>query len=237
MYPIKFELSDDEENDTRETLSEMVDPVEIHVFVSNNCSTCEETMKLAEFIKDSAPEGKIIVKVFDKAKNQAIFEKEGVRRVPTVTLLDGAIKYTGIPAGEEFRGFIETIMRISEGESGLEDETAEKLANLSKNIYVEVIVTPPCPYCPYAALLSNMFAFESWKKGSGKYVSDIVEAYENPDMADRYNVQSVPTIAINDVKVFIGLPVEEDFINYVEYADLGEIEKMKMKDYGDATGL
>ena len=237
MYPIKFELSEDEKNDTIETLGEMIDPVEIHVFTSNNCPTCEETMKLVEFIRDSAPKGKIIVKVFDKDNDRTVFDREGVRRVPTVSLIGGAIKYTGIPAGEEFRGFIETIMRISEGESGLEEESAEKLANLSRDIYVEVIVTPPCPYCPYAALLSNMFAFESWKKGSGRYVSDIVEAYENPDIADRYSVQSVPTIAINGVKVFIGLPVEEDFINYVEYADRGEIDKMKMKDYGDATGL
>ncbi|MCE4614147.1 MAG: thioredoxin family protein [Desulfurococcales archaeon] len=237
MYPIKFELSEDERNEAIETLSEMLDPVEIHIFVSNNCPTCGETIKLVEFVKESAPDGKVITKVFDKAKNHTVLEKEGVRRIPTLTLLDGMIKYTGIPSGEEFRGFIETIMRLSEGESGLEDETGRKLVRLGRDIYVEVIVTPPCPYCPYAALLSNMFAFESWKTGSKRYVSDIVEAYENPDIADRYNVQSVPTITINGVKVFIGLPVEEDFINYVEYADRGEIEKMKMKDYGDATGL
>ncbi len=237
MYPIKFELSEDEKNDTIETLSEMVDPVEMHVFVTENCPTCSETLKLVDFVKNSAPEGKIIVKVFDKDKNPDMFEKERVRRVPTITFIDGYIKYTGIPAEEEFRGFIETIMRLSEGESGLEEETSEKLGSLSREVYVEVIVTPPCPYCPYAALLSNMFAYESWKRGSKKYVSDIVEAYENPDIADKYNVQSVPTIAINGVKVFIGLPVEEDFVTYVEYADMGEIEKMKVKDYGDATGI
>jgi glutaredoxin-like protein len=237
VYPIKFELSEDEKNDVIETLNEMVDPVEMHVFISENCATCSETLKLVDFVKNSAPEGKVIVKVFDKEKDPEMFEKEGVRRVPTITFIDGYIKYTGIPAEEEFRGFIETIMRLSEGESGLEEETSDKLSALNRYIYVEVIVTPPCPYCPYAALLSNMFAYESWKRGAKKYVSDIVEAYENPDIADKYNVQSVPTIAINGVKVFIGLPVEEDFITYVEYADKGEIEKMKVKDYGDATGL
>ncbi len=237
MYHIEFKPSEEEKEDAREALQDLVEPVEIHVFTSDKCPTCKETLKLLSFIKENAPEGKIIIKEFKREEDKEAFNAEGVKRVPTVTLIDGYIKYTGIPTGEELRGFIETILRISEGDSGLDEETADKLARLSNDVYVEVIVTPPCPYCPYAALLSNMFAYESWKQGSKKYVSDIVEAYENPDIADRYNVQSVPTIAINGVKVFIGLPVEEDFVTYVEYADRGEIEKMKIKDYGDATGL
>jgi predicted thioredoxin/glutaredoxin len=45
--------------------------------------------------------------------------------------------------------------------------------------------------------------------------SDTVEAYENPDIADKYNVMSVPAIAINGKAAFVGLPYEEDLLKRI----------------------
>ncbi len=229
--------------DLKETLSYMVKPVRIDVFVGPNCETCKDTIELIRILQKNSPkvEGKymIEVRIFDMSKpeDRAEFERQKIERVPSVTLIDGYIRYTGIPAEEEIKGLVETIMRISEGESGLEQETKRILSTLRNPVYIETIVTPSCPYCPYAVLLSNMLAYESWKTGAKKIISDTVEAYENPDIADKYGVMSVPAIALNGRMAFVGVPYEEDFIHYIVAASEGRLEEMVMKEFEGATGL
>jgi len=238
-----LDLSDDFREELRETLEDMVNPVTIDVFIGPGCETCDDTVKLLKVFEEEAPvrdgEKLIKVRIFDKSNpdHAEEFKRQGVERIPSVTLIEGYIKYTGIPAEEEIRGLVETILRISEGDSGLEEETKAVLANLKNTVHIETIVTPSCPYCPYAVLLANMFAYEAYKQGSRKVISETVEAYENPDIADKYGVQSVPAIALNGVLAFIGVPYEEDFINYVKAAAEGRTEEIVLRQFEDATGL
>ena len=226
----------------RETLATMIKPVRIEVFVGPGCETCEDTLKLVKAFEEVAPSAggrKLIeVIVYDKSNPEhlGVFREKGVDRVPTIGVIDARIiRYTGIPAEEEIRGFVETIMRISEDDSGLEEETKRILATLKSKVHIETIVTPQCPYCPYAALLSNMFAFEAWKQGNPVVLSDTIEAYENPDIADKYGVMSVPAIALNGRLVFVGVPYEEDFIHYVRAAAENRLDDLIMRDFGGAT--
>ena len=239
----ELDLSPEFMEDLRESLADMVEPVRVDVFVGPNCETCEDTVKLLRAFEEAAPEIRgrklLEVRVFDKSREEdrKEFARQGIERVPSVTLIDGYVRYTGIPAGEEVRGLVETILRISEGDSGLDDETKETLAGLKNRVYIEVVVTPSCPYCPYAVLLANMFAYEAWKSGSKAVIADTVEAYENPDIADKYNVMSVPAIALNGKMAFIGVPYEEDFIHYVTAAAEGRLDELVLKEYEDATSL
>jgi len=239
----ELDLSPSFMEELRETLAEMVEPVRIDVFVGPNCETCEDTVRLIRAFEEAAPEVRgrklVEVRVFDKSNpdHASEFARQGIERVPSVTLIDGYIRYTGIPAGEEVRGLVETILRISEGDSGLEEETKRVLASLRKRVYIETIVTPSCPYCPYAVLLANMLAYESWKQGAKAVISDTVEAYENPDIADKYAVMSVPAIALNGKMAFVGVPYEEDFIDYIVAAAEGRLDELVLKDFGDATSL
>jgi glutaredoxin-like protein len=243
--PHYYELDTSQEfrEELKETLSDMVNPVEVNVFVGPDCDTCDDTIQLLKMMEDESPEnnGKklLTVRIFDKSnpEHRKYFIQQNIERIPTVTLIEGYIRYIGIPAGEEIKGLIETILRISEGDSGLEEETGFILASLKDNVHIEVIVTPACPYCPYAVLLANMMAYEAYKRGNPKVLADTVEAYENPDIADKYNVMSVPTIAINGKRAFIGVPVEEDFIHYIKAASEGRLDEILLKDYGDATSL
>jgi glutaredoxin-like protein len=242
-----FDVEFDEDfiRELKDTLAYMVNPVAIDVFIDDpsRCETCEDAYKLMKTIADASPvrQGKkmIELRVFSKSRPEDLeeFKRQNVERVPTVAMLGGVIRYTGTPAGEEVRGLIETIMRISENESGLEPETKKSLANLKGTVHIEVVVTPSCPYCPYAALLANMFAYEAWKQGNPKVIADTVEAYENMDIAEKYGVMSVPAIALNGVMSFIGVPYEEDFINYVVAAAEGRIEELVLKTEGETSGL
>jgi glutaredoxin-like protein len=239
--PVAIEIDEETKEAIREALEDMDKPVEINVYIGPNCKYCSETLKIAKTLEEVAPvrNGTRLIKVnvYEKDKDKSAFEEQGITRIPSLTLMKGAIRYTGTPSGEEIRGLVETIIRISQEDSGLDSSTIEQLKTLTEPVHIEVIVTPQCPYCPYAALLANMFAYEAKRNGNTKFVSEIVEAYENPDIADKYNVMSVPAIAINGVLAFVGVPYEEDFVErIIEIVKKGA--KVSVEVLGEsATGL
>ncbi len=213
------DLDEETKEALKEALADMKSEVKAMVFVKKNCYYCRETIKLMDHFVDASPSvnGKKLFtyEVYEKETDQELFRKYGIERTPTVAFIEGKIRYLGIPSGEEIRGLVETIIRLSEKESGLEERTKKKIALINKHVHLENIITPSCPYCPYAALLINMFAYESYKQGLKSITSDTVEAYENPDIADKYNVMSVPAIAINGKAAFVGLPYEEDLLKRI----------------------
>ncbi len=218
MFEVPLSETDIEE--LKNVLSEIRNPVRIVTFIAENCRYCGNTVDLIELVVRASPRkgGEPLVKHevvrYSKDKRE-IFAKYGVDRVPTVILLDGYIRYVGMPAGEEVRGFIETIIRIGTGDSGLSERTKSMLSKISRKMIIDVVVTPTCPYCPYASLLSNMFAYESYRSGKKSIVSKTIEAYENPDIADMYNVMTVPTVAINRSVEFVGPPTEDQLLDRI----------------------
>jgi len=215
-----------------DALKDMKNPVDVYVFVDSNdphCHYCEVTKKFLLFMSDAAPKdsdgkSKLLIHVVDKAdpNSSKIFKEFNVERVPTVAFIKGYLRWTGAPLGEEIRALVETIVRLSINESGLSPETINAIKDkLNGQVKIETVVTPSCPYCPYAALMAHMVAYEACKAGKCNVISDVVEAYENQDIAEKYQVMSVPTIAINESVEFIGVPYEEQFINTI-------LEKQKL---------
>lgn len=218
MFEVRFSNEDLEV--LRNVLADMKNPVDVLTFVGDICAFCNDTVKLIEILSSLSPkdgDSRLIRhRIYHYKKDGAeSFKKYGITRVPSVVLLDGQIRYTGMPAGEEVRGFIETILRISNGNSGLSEKVANMLGKISGRVHMEVIVTPTCPYCPYAAFLTNMFAFEAYRMNNRNIISDVVEAYENPDIADKYGVTSVPAIVINGEVEFIGVPDETELLSKI----------------------
>jgi glutaredoxin-like protein len=218
-------FSDEVKNALAEALRDMKNPVNIYVFTDSNdrgCRYCEITERFLKFVAENSPESSIDgkkllkVQVIDRNKDIQRFETFKVTRVPTVIVYDKNIRWTGAPLGEEVRALIETIIRISQGESGLSNSTKYLIRKkLNGNVLIETIVTPSCPYCPYAALMAHMIAYEACLVGKCNVMSDVVEAYENQDIAEKYGVMSVPTIAINGNVEFIGVPYEDTFIQTI----------------------
>lgn len=220
-----IEIDDETRDIIREMLSQMEKSVEINFFSSNNCggretNWCVPTEEFIDLLAQLAPSGKLKINKYTLEKDIQAFKKFGVEpnRVPVVYFGDGFIQYFGAPMGEEVRAFIETVVRLSTGKTGLRQKTRAELDNIARNasrrIFIYTVVTPSCPYCPYAALLANMFAYES----KGKIVSIIVEAYENPDIADMYGVTGVPAVILQpeDSSVgeieFVGVPPEHELL-------------------------
>ena len=215
-----------------DALKDMRNPVDLYVFIDSNdphCHYCDVTRRFVEFMSEAAPKGPdgqslLRVHVLDRARQSdlQVFKEFRVERVPTVAFIKGYLRWTGAPLGEEIKALVETVVRLSVDESGLSEETKAAIKEkLNGKVVIETVVTPSCPYCPYAALMAHMVAYEACKAGKCNVLSDVVEAYENQDIAEKYQVMSVPTVAVNESVEFIGVPYEENFITTL-------LEKQKM---------
>ncbi len=136
--------------------------------------------------------------------------EKGITESPTILVAPDRydIRYTGAPAGEEGRSFIETIALCSLGTSGLRQASRDLLAKLTEKRQVRVFVSPTCPYCPGQVVNAVRAAVERPELVSVQ----VVEIGENRKLAESYNVGSVPHTVINDTLSVLGLEPEERFM-------------------------
>jgi glutaredoxin-like protein len=182
-----------------EVLKDIQHPVAVLLFTSaETCEYCAETRQLLEEIVPLSPMVKLYV--HDLHEQAELAAQYHVTKSPTIVIaglegeqvVDHGVRFAGIPAGHEFTSLINDLVMVGRRDSGLSAATREFLAKLDQPVYLEVFVTPTCPFCPRAVILAHKMALESpWVQAEG------VEATEFPELSDKYNVSSVPHTAIN----------------------------------------
>ena len=172
-----------------------VNDVKLVVFTQEfECQYCRETRQLVEELAEISEH--VTAEVYDFATDKEQVEAYGVDKIPAIAITgkkDYGVRFYGIPSGYEFTGFIETILAVSQGESGLSEATKKMLADLADPVHIQVFVTPTCPYCPQAVHLAHRLAIES-----DRVTADGVEVIEFPHLGTKYSVQGVPRSVINE---------------------------------------
>jgi len=152
---------------------------------------------------------KIVPKFFKIGDARA--KEMGVERTPTILVAPEKyrIRYTGAPAGEEGRSFMQIIEQASFGDSMLTPKVKAKLAQLKEKRHIQVFVTPTCPYCPGEVLN----AFSAAMERPDLVSAECIESMENVDLARKFDVGGVPHTVVNGVTTSKGLQPEERFMD------------------------
>lgn len=190
-------------------------PVIVDLFVREGrgapCETCPETKQLLEEL--AALSDRITLRVHDVEKEPELARERGVTDVP-VLLLAGdqhaRVRFLGIPSGYEFATLLEGLASLSRGDAGLAPRSIEALGALTGDVKVQVFVTPTCPYCPGVAHLAHLMAI-----ASPRVTAEVVEVSEFPELAERYHVQGVPKLVLNDRIEMIGAQPEASLLKAV----------------------
>jgi len=201
------------QKDTRDTLikkfKEMKEKVILEVFTKQG----ENESYNALTVKFTTDLGKLSDKIEVKFNliGDEKSKKYNVTRSPTILINpeEYSIRYTGAPAGEEGKSFIEAIMMVSHRESGLSKSSKKILSKLKEKKHIQVYVTPTCPYCPGQVIN----AFKASLERPELISSECVEANQNIDLSKKYNVRSVPQTVINEKMISTGLEQEDKFIS------------------------
>ena len=202
---------------------EFKEPVTVRVFSQTiGCETCQTVESLIKELVDVVGEDRIRFHLHTPVLEKEIAQKYNVDRVPTIVIegdKDYGIRYVGLPAGLEFSTLIQGILQVSKREPKLSPKTLELLKQIDTPMDIMVFVTTSCGYCPSAATMAWNFAL-----ASDHITAKVVDASENPDLAERFQVVGVPKVVINEgVVEFVGAQPENAFLGYL----LAAHEKIK----------
>lgn len=212
-------LDDKIQKEVKELFKNLTNPVKLIVFTRDDsiavpgveCQTCRDNQRLIDEIASLSD--KISVQYYDILKDTERVKEHHVTNVP-LTIVQGekdfGIRLYGIPAGHEFATLLNAIQIVSSVDSGLSQETKDKLKTLKNPVHIQVFVTLSCPYCAPAASLGHRMALEN------EHIrADMINAQEFPDLAQKYGVYAVPKVVINESTQFEGALGEQAFLEKI----------------------
>lgn len=204
-------ISEDSRKILQKDLRQLKRTVTVLVFTSDDENEPFNSYSQKLLSELSRISGKIIPK-FEKIGGVAA-RKYSVTRSPTILIQPDTydIRLTGAPAGEEAQTLLIAIIMVSSGATILSDTSRKRLNDLKDKRTIKVFVSPTCPYCPQQAALAIAAAVEK----KGLISTEIIEIFENKDLAAQYNAYSVPQVFIDEQLVGQGLQPEEVFIEEV----------------------
>jgi glutaredoxin-like protein len=190
----------------------LLNPVRLIVFVEElGCQFCPETKQL--ILELAALNDKIKAEVHDFEADSELAKGFGVDKVPAVVIMnekDYGIRYYGLPYGYEFQTLLNGLAAVSQGKTGLSEDTKAKLHEIKTPVNIKVFVTLTCPHCPVAASLAHQFAMEN-----DLVRAEVIDGNEFLEFAKKYTVMGVPKIVINDKVEFVGAVPENMFLQQV----------------------
>ena len=128
----------------REQLKGMVNPVRlVHFTQELNLEYGREAKELLHDL--AALSEKLSVEVYNFQLDREKVAEYKVDKVPATVVCDGrasGIRFYGLPAGYEFTNLLDAVLSVSSGESGLSQETKQRLAQITEPVRLQVFVTP-----------------------------------------------------------------------------------------------
>jgi thioredoxin reductase (NADPH) len=193
----------------------MLDPVRLVHFTQAQaagpeaglaCESCRETTRLLEEFAALSPS--LRLEVHDFRAELDLAHDLGVVRIPATLVVRAGEERPragvfGLPSGYEFGVLLDAVLDMSASRRLLAAGTEEALAGLEGAVHMEVLTTPTCPVCPGLARLSLRFA-----QVSPRVTADVVVVNEFPEVAQRYQVMTVPKLILNGRAAAEG-PVDE----------------------------
>jgi len=177
----------------------------------NDCETCQIANDLLSDVASLSD--KISMTIYDFHNDKEQVDKYKIDKVPALAIegsKDHGIRFYGVPSGYEFNSLLNAIISIEKGKSQLPGVICEDLDKIENDIHLQVFVTPNCPHCPNAVKTAHNFALYS-----DKIKADMIEISEFPDLAQKYQVMSVPKVMINEGADFVGSLSDREFLDRI----------------------
>jgi thioredoxin reductase (NADPH) len=203
-------LPDDVKQAIRETFQQGLAEdvvIEVYTLAGQNDQFNEAAVSLIRSLAELSDK----LKVSFHAVGDDLSVKRNVTRSPSILIAPDKyhIRYTGAPVGEEGRSFLVTLMMVSAGKPLLTEPSVKKITDgLREKRDIQVFVSPTCPYCPQQVLS----AFSAAVVKPDLVSAEVIEIYENQDLAESLGSLAVPQTFMNTTFTGAGLQPEPMFV-------------------------
>lgn len=213
MAPDDYSQSSDAEQaflrQLRQTFEQMPKEIPLYLFVGRGQDDVfvQACRQIVRAFRELTP--KITIK--EHYLDHELATKWGVDSSPTL-LIDPDhynIRWLGAPMGEEGRSFLEAMILIGMGKSGISEQSLAVVERIDTPRTLKVFVSPTCPYCPQQVVNGLRAAIERPDVVS----LEIIDIQSRPDLAEQYSAHSVPQAYANDALIGQGAQQEEVFMS------------------------
>ena len=195
----------------QEESKKLINPITLKIFTSSN--NLQASVKMLEIIDlyKKASHGLISIEEYRLETNSESAKKFGVQDAPVIVLANSddqsIIRYLAVPTAAKIEPFIQSLLVFSGSPNYYEPVIKENLDKINPSV-IKVLITDYCGYCSTIISICSLFALAS----EGRIQTDVVDIMTYPDIAEKYNVTTVPTIVINEEKVLIGDVTAEELL-------------------------
>jgi alkyl hydroperoxide reductase subunit AhpF len=138
-------MTDEVTAQLKDEFAQLVNPVRLAVFSQALADPeSEQVRRLAEELV--ALDSRLSLESYNFVLDQEKAEALKIARIPAIAVMgaekDYGIRMYGLPSGYAFGTFIEAILDVSRGDSGLSDETRAALKDLDRPVHLQVFSTP-----------------------------------------------------------------------------------------------
>lgn len=178
------------------------------------CPTCQSANMFLEEI--TGLNDKLHLKKYDFVKDADYAKELGVDKIPAIVLLDNekedkGVKFFGIPAGYEINSFVSSLIEVSGSIDMPSRDLVERIKKIDKKIDIQVFIGLGCPHCPGAVINAHKLALLNENVNGS-----MVESATFPYLANKYSVQSVPKIVINEKHSILGNQPLDEILNLID---------------------
>jgi glutaredoxin len=154
--------------------------------------------------------------------------------IPTIKIHNG-LRYQAVPSGTEVAPFLEALEMLDSATAQIDEAINDRLANLDLPTSLIIYVAPQCKFCPQA--VRQLLPLPTL---NSNIRLTVIDAMHFPELAKKENVQSVPTLILEDQFRWAGTFQIDEILDVIANRDismLGPVSLEMMLSQGNAGEL
>ncbi|WP_251390032.1 thioredoxin family protein [Mediterraneibacter agrestimuris] len=109
------------------------------------------------------------------------------------------IAFHGVPGGKEINSFVLAIYNLAGPGQEVSSRAVKMLRKLERKMNIKICVSLACHHCPKVVAACQQIAVLS-----GQVEAEMIDAALYPKLVEKYKIERVPMIIVNDEEVYIG---------------------------------
>ena len=121
------------------------------------------------------------------------------------------IAFHGVPGGKEINSFVIAIYNVAGPGQDVGFFLAKKIRKLEKKANLKICVSLACHHCPKVVAACQQLAAMN-----ENIEAEMIDANLYPELVEKYKIERVPLVIVNDKDVYIGPKTLEEMVDIVK---------------------
>ena len=180
-------------------------------FLTTGDDRAQSFQDFVSTLAETAPEARVTTEVSEE-------------QAPPAFVVGNALRYSGIPVGNELAPFLDILSWRDPADTGLDESVRERVASIDLPAELKLYVTPECHFCPKAVRLVAAFALVN-----PLLRVNIIDGLLFPELSENDGVRSVPTLILDNRLRWTGTIRTEEILDGLVHRDPTQLSAQSME--------